>query len=279
MPLSKKNDTIDFVNDDQKNRIIRSLSKKKTNDRLRWRNRLPGQNLIFLKPLQKLYQLRTGRASGVAIQPPAAVGNYVFHGRVIDHRHQPVIGASIGFKNKKASAVTDEQGRFRIKTDNSDSNAIVVINSVGYHPVSRVLSADSSDNLVQLSLSSTSLNEVVVAGYNSRKKQDSADDDVYDVMPGKNTIRVEKAIPANGWSDYANYLKKNKKISNVDSALHGDEIVSFLVGSNGNLSEFKIVRSISPSHDAEVHPTSSATDLPGNYSGGKSNAPLSRINF
>ena len=193
-----------------------------------------------------------GRASGAAVQSAPAIGSYVFRGRVLNQMRQPVTGASVGFKNKKALVVTDEQGRFRFKTNSSDSIAVVEINSVGYQSASHILSSDSNENLVQLTPSSTSLNEAVVAGYNSKKKPDSTDEYVYDVLPGKHNIRVEKAIPADGWSEYNKYIAKNKKISTGDSVISGDEIVSFSVDSNGKLSEFKIERSISLSHDTEA---------------------------
>ena len=251
-PALKKNDNSDFAKDDLKKSTDQTSIEKEDDRQVLSEKPIAGKEPISPAPTEKTEAALESRASGVAVQPSVNTGNFVFRGRVVDQRRRPVVGASVGFKNKKAVAVTDEQGRFRIKTNNSDTNAIVVINSVGYQPALHMLSSDSADNLVQLTLSSSSLNEVVVAGYGSKKNADSADEYVYDVLPGKHTIRIEKAVPANGWTEYNRYLSKNKKISTADSVLSGEEMISFLVDSNGRLSEFQIVRSISPSHDDEA---------------------------
>ena len=38
----------------------------------------------------------------------------------------------------------------------------------------------------------------------------------------------------------------------ADSLLKGEEVISFSVNKNGELSSFKVVKSISPVHDAEI---------------------------
>jgi hypothetical protein len=63
---------------------------------------------------------------------------------------------------------------------------------------------------------------------------------------------IQKAEPVTGWPAYNNYIDRNKKINTIDSLLKGVEIVSFIVNKNGELSSFKIEKSISPAHDARV---------------------------
>jgi hypothetical protein len=79
----------------------------------------------------------------------------------------------------------------------------------------------------------------------------SSDSDVVVRGYGK-PQRIQKAEPSSGWALYRVYLNKNKKITTADSSLRGEEILSFLVHKNGNLSSFKIEQSLSPAHDAEA---------------------------
>lgn len=87
------------------------------------------------------------------------------------------------------------------------------------------------------------LNEVVVTGYATQKKKD---------VTGSVTTVIDKTIYPQGWQAMYNYINENKKISNTDSVLKGEEIISFEVNKKGKLSSFKVIKSISSSHDAEV---------------------------
>ena len=60
------------------------------------------------------------------------------------------------------------------------------------------------------------------------------------------------ASPVIGWETFYRYINANKKILTSDSLLRGEEIISFLVHPDGKLSSFKVEKSLSASHDAEV---------------------------
>jgi len=79
-----------------------------------------------------------------------------------------------------------------------------------------------------------SLSEVVVVGYGAKKQQDD-EQPVY-----------EGAHPVNGWDNFKKYLKANEKSPDGKT---GIVKVSFNVDSNGNLSDFKIKRSLSTETD------------------------------
>jgi hypothetical protein len=99
-----------------------------------------------------------------------------------------------------------------------------------------------------------SLDEAVVAGYSTRAKSDSDDDEMEDTMGLKkgDKVRIEKVIPAQGWKSYDAYLSANKKIITADSTLKGLEIISFMVDNKGVFSNFHIEKSLSAAHDAEA---------------------------
>jgi hypothetical protein len=89
---------------------------------------------------------------------------------------------------------------------------------------------------------SNQLNEVVVTGYAAVKRRD---------VTGSTTVSKGTLQPQ-GWQALNNYINENKKINNADSVLKGEEIISFEVNKKGKLSSFKVIKTISSSHDAEV---------------------------
>ena len=98
--------------------------------------------------------------------------------------------------------------------------------------------------------SDDSLADVVVVGYGARKREVILEE--VTTSPAQKKAVVQKAEPVSGWPAYNAYINKNKKINSADSLLKGVEIVSFLINQKGELSSFKIEKSISPAHDAKV---------------------------
>ena len=60
----------------------------------------------------------------------------------------------------------------------------------------------------------------------------------------------ETAVPAEGWPAYTHYLESNKRSSTIDTTIRGYESISFIVNKKGELSHFKVERSLSPAHDS-----------------------------
>ncbi|UII77301.1 TonB-dependent receptor [Flagellimonas sp. HMM57] len=90
-------------------------------------------------------------------------------GVVLDENNAPLPGANVQEKGTTNGVVTDFDGNFIINVQ--DSNSILVISYIGFE--TKELTLDGSSNYtVQLSTSSTGLDEVVVIGYGSVKKSD-----------------------------------------------------------------------------------------------------------
>lgn len=120
-----------------------------------------------------------------------------------------------------------------------------MISSTGYEPTLELLKPDSSyTNLIKLTPASTALNEVTITGYGISKKKDISG----------SIIKVDTQYDAqvSGWIAFRNYIDSNKKILTADSVLKGDEVISFAVNNKSELSSFKIEKSLSPAHDAEI---------------------------
>jgi hypothetical protein len=153
-------------------------------------------------------------------------GNYI-KGVVTDEKGNPIPNAAVSIKGAKKSVITDQTGFFKLYTIDPEFANQIIVNSVGYESFSEKLNSDSSyTNLIQLTPASTALNEVVIK---------------------KNS--TESVI---GWDAFRNYIDSNKKILTADSVLKGAEVISFIVNNKSELSAFKIEKSLSPTHDAEI---------------------------
>ncbi|WP_243732314.1 TonB-dependent receptor [Pedobacter duraquae] len=90
-------------------------------------------------------------------------------GKVTDEKGGPLRGATVKVKGSTMMTTTDENGTFNF--NNVDAKAILVISYTGYAPQEISASNAASSNIV-LKAEMNDLNEVVVIGYGTVKKQD-----------------------------------------------------------------------------------------------------------
>lgn len=91
-------------------------------------------------------------------------------GKVTDSKDgSPVQNASITIKGTSKGTTTDQAGNFRIAIENS--NAVLVISSVGF-ATREVAVGDQSALTITLVSTQSTLNEVVVVGYGTTRKRD-----------------------------------------------------------------------------------------------------------
>lgn len=89
-------------------------------------------------------------------------------GTVTDDKKEPVVGAVIRLKGTSVGASTDVNGHYTI---NAPGDGALIISYIGY--TDQEISVGNRQTIdVQLSTSSTSLNEVVVVGYGTQQKKD-----------------------------------------------------------------------------------------------------------
>jgi outer membrane biosynthesis protein TonB len=168
------------------------------------------------------------KVAGVEVRPARTLsGNYI-KGLVIDNKGAPIAFAEVRIKGSDRHVFTDTAGFFKLYMQNPRLAALISIQPAGYESVSAELKPDSTiTNTFQTQPASVSRKGVVVLEY-------------------------KKPSPFVGWEDFYNYINVNKKINTTDSLLKGEEIISFMVHPDGNLSSFKIEKSISPAHDARI---------------------------
>ncbi|MCF3108154.1 TonB-dependent receptor [Niabella sp. CC-SYL272] len=122
------------------------------------------KNLIFRKLLYMLILLAATVSGGLWAQVPGTIS---VKGVVSDEAGKPVSGASVEVKGTTAATRTDDAGRFTIT---APKDAVVGISSVGYETQELTVSGPAIN--VVLKQKTSSMDEVVVIGYGSRKKSD-----------------------------------------------------------------------------------------------------------
>ena len=95
-----------------------------------------------------------------------------FTGKVVDANGEPLIGASITVKGKKAVGVTDAEGTFRIDAEGK-SQQTFVISYLGMASVEKVLKSGTSTTIT-IQDDMNELDDVVVTGYQTLSRRESA---------------------------------------------------------------------------------------------------------
>lgn len=98
----------------------------------------------------------------------AVVEGVSVKGQVLDADGIPVIGASVLEKGTTNGVITDMDGNFQLKA--SSRNAVIVISYIGYKTI-ELPASDARLSKIQLKEDTEVLDEVVVVGYGSQKKE------------------------------------------------------------------------------------------------------------
>lgn len=101
----------------------------------------------------------------------ATVSVLTVTGKVTDEEGLPMPGVSIKVKGTEVGAQTDIQGKYVLNIpDASASNVVLVFSFIGYTTQEMPLNGSSTLS-IQLKAASNSLNEVIVVGYGTQKKE------------------------------------------------------------------------------------------------------------
>jgi hypothetical protein len=147
--------------------------------------------------------------------------------------NMPVPGVSILIKGTNKGVITDASGNFNISIPDSN-NQTLVANFIGMTSQEFAAKADSEIR-IRLNPSVSTLNEVVVVGYGSKRAEyDNKEESSGYVLPQ----------PANGRSEFEKYIRENQQ--RPDTTTSGQRVVvilSFLVHQDGSIDSIRIVRS------------------------------------
>jgi hypothetical protein len=157
----------------------------------------------------------------------ALSSNIILQGRIIDKNDGMALpGVSVRIQGTKYGAVTDNNGKFSIPADSIRSS--IVIAYLGYNTVKVSVRNRDSLKTIRLEPNNQSLNEVVVVGYGSQKKEDGT---------------VTAAHPQAGWHGFKKYLNENAV---SPDGKKGIVKLSLMIDNNGNISEVTVITGLSP---------------------------------
>lgn len=151
----------------------------------------------------------------------------VLQGRIVDKTDGMALpGVSVRVPGTSLGAVTDNNGKFSLRVDSDKSN--IVIAYLGYNTVK--INTRNRDSLKTIGLepNNSSLSEVVVVGYGSKKKSEE-------------TV-VTAAHPKEGWDSFKKYLNENAVSPDGKT---GIVKLSFMIDRNGNISELAVIKGLS----------------------------------
>jgi TonB-linked SusC/RagA family outer membrane protein len=126
---------------------------------------LEGQSLSY-DFAGKVIVIRSITKSNLSVNEQTLVINIDTKGVVVDESGIPLPGASVKVKGTNLGVVTNSKGEFALK--NIPNNAKLVVSFVGY--ITKEVAAEKDLGSIQLT-PSTALQEIVVVGYGTQKKE------------------------------------------------------------------------------------------------------------
>lgn len=105
-----------------------------------------------------------------SLQSAFAQGKITVTGTVIDDLGEPMIGAGVLVKNTVIGTITDLDGNYSITVDAAGGGGILVFSSLGFDDQEIPVNGKTVIN-VQMKVQSTTIDEVVVVGYGTQKRE------------------------------------------------------------------------------------------------------------
>lgn len=202
-------------------------------------------------------------------------------GTVVDNASgKPIIGASVIIRNTTTGTLSDENGKFTLE---APQGSVIVISFIGLQSCSLVVSPAEGTSVMKAKIKmleeTTQTDEIVVVGYEkpepesaSQVKWYKAEEVVKNEKNGpesaqqpqtgvKNnteeqvfTVVEEMPEYPGGMSEFMKFIAQNIKYpaDALQAKLQGRVIARFVVREDGSVSDIEILRSISPSLDAEA---------------------------
>lgn len=96
-----------------------------------------------------------------------AQNNIQVRGRITDDKNQPLAGVSVTLKDGTGGTTTNSNGEYQIS---APANGTLIISSIGF-PTKEILVANQATHNVTLTASTTDLEQVIVVGYGTQRKE------------------------------------------------------------------------------------------------------------
>ncbi|MGV3504594.1 MAG: TonB family protein [Adhaeribacter sp.] len=166
-------------------------------------------------------------------------GSQVIQGRVLDEQGLPLPGVSVRLKGSSLGTTTDHDGNYRLMLPQHLSQADLTFAYIGFNTQEKKLALPGKELVnVTLAPSMMALNEVVVTGYGTKRKE------------AEEKEITAAASPQGGWSAFSKYLRANT--GQAGDKASGRVVVGFTVQADGSLAGLRVLKSLSPQADAQA---------------------------
>ena len=180
-------------------------------------------------------------------------------GTVVDKNGKPVISATIIIFNTTNGTLSDENGKFILE---APKGSVLVVSYIGMKTTSVTVSPAEGDAVVKLKVvlqtEDTQTGEIVVSGSQSPSYtpvQKTETDPTVRSNDGE-VFTVVEAMPEypGGMGEFMKFIAQHIQYpaDALQAKLQGRVIARFVVREDGSVSDIEILRSISPSLDAEA---------------------------
>lgn len=190
---------------------------------------------VASEPLAAKARMARVASATVAAVPAAAEATRTVQGRITDIAGVPLPGATVLVPGTQNGTSTDADGSFSVVVPATTSQ--LAVSSIGYTTQTRALRPNDSTLSLALAPDSRQLSEVVVVRREAPPMLPSV-----------------AATPAGGYPALRKYLRDSLDYPQkaLDERLEGTVRLQFMVGMDGKLSDFKVVRKVSPECDEEA---------------------------
>ena len=185
-------------------------------------------------------------------------GLILAEGRIVDDATGKAIkGASIVERGSTNGTISDENGKFSLRVS---ENSVIVVSFIGKQTCSFVASAievkNMKDKPIRMKDEVQVTDEVVVVGYEQEEVPQKEEVPQASKSENGEVFMIVEQMPEypGGMSELMKYIARNIKYpaDALREKTQGRVIVQFIVGTDGYTSDFKVMKSVSPSLDAEA---------------------------
>ena len=185
-------------------------------------------------------------------------GLILAEGRIVDDATGKAIkGASIVERGSTNGTISDENGKFSLRVS---ENSVIVVSFIGKQTCSFVASAievkNMKDKPIRMKDEVQVTDEVVVVGYEQEEVPQKEKVPQASKSEKGEVFMIVEQMPEypGGMSELMKYIARNIKYpaDALREKTQGRVIVQFIVGTDGYTSDFKVMKSVSPSLDAEA---------------------------
>ncbi|QNF32727.1 TonB family protein [Adhaeribacter swui] len=186
--------------------------------------------------LNKVASSLAGKQMGIALRRTGTFTGQRVTGQVTDSEGEPIAGANVVVSGTTTGTTTDAAGKFSLNVP-AGKDALT-FNYIGYQSQEQKIKEETT-LAVKLREDPNSLQEVAVLSYS---------------QPRNIAVEVTRAKPQNGRKEFNQYIRENLQypVEARQQKQEGRVDVGFTVTEHGALTNFKILKSLSPACDAEA---------------------------